>query len=246
MICCTLSAIVPGGHEGAPRLSALFPMTIDRPKPGFDPDHLTSSDQTNEIAYSMADEIVESGVVANADQTDIAILLFEVFELVHEYSGSIDDFATLLPRFNPPGLNDWSGDCIALAPDEILPYAVYLGDERKAYRGTNVRPRRGWLVEWDFPEWGATDGDDAEWVGCDSNSSKFFIIKNCYRFLEAWVVLHGSPRRGLSWAGELYEIVNSQKETRGGRLYSLLLSNSQPISAPRFCRMFTRDRLWRG
>ncbi|KAH7928587.1 hypothetical protein BV22DRAFT_1058536 [Leucogyrophana mollusca] len=56
----------------------------------------------------------------------------------------------------------------------------------------------------------------------DTLNPNFFVSEGCYRYLEAWVGIDGLPlrnahvphTRGLSFAGELYEIVNSRMEQR--------------------------------
>lgn len=99
--------------------------------------------------------------------------------------------------------------------------------------GRDVELRRvdGYIGYADFDEVLRTvDGKEERvwaWSSCTVHdfNPNFMLCEPCFLYLEAWLVLEGLPPRSsafpshspepLSFAGEFYEIVNSQKEERG-------------------------------
>lgn len=98
-------------------------------------------------------------------------------------------------------------------------------------RGVELRRVDGYIGYAEFDELLRTVNGKEErvwvWSSCtvhDANPN-FMLCEPCFLYLEAWLVLEGLPRRSsafpshspepLSFVGEFYEIVNSQKEERG-------------------------------
>ena len=69
-------------------------------------------------------------------------------------------------------------------------------------------------------------------LGREPGFGNFFLSRACYHYLQAWIDFGRLPapshNRNLSFAGELYEVVNSQLEGRG-QSYFIYLVDKPPI-----------------
>ncbi|KAH7910965.1 hypothetical protein BJ138DRAFT_1113617 [Hygrophoropsis aurantiaca] len=170
-------------------------------------------------AIDMSEEIAKAIAPSNSTLT-----YEELLEIVHEAlleAYDHDWFADDLHRW--PGFRT----CIALGffDDEDGAAELFpdeLGKKTRFPNGLKVQTRP--VCDAGAGGFGAVVGEEQNvYTHCtswDRNNPNFFVSEGCYHYLQAWIDMRNLPppnssqTPGLSFAGELYEIVNSRKELR--------------------------------
>lgn len=198
--------------------------------------------ELNSLSNQISSEITSSNE-GKAYEEVFTIIRDALFLSFPEDEGKLDYVP--IYQWKPDGISDWSGftKCVAIGhfnDPEGTGGPVFLRDaiSVKVPNGREVEARRvrsyrsawfemvvnGIMAENEDGEMEEVKEKTMSQISSKDDNPNFFVSEGCHHYIQAWLNLQGFPPRShafpsdpapLTFDGEFYEVVNSQKAARG-------------------------------